>query len=145
MKQTSKLMSNAFLLGIGAPARREMQDQAVERAFSRGEPLFKAGDPAECFYLICGGRIVEIYPEARFPPIVLGEGEVLGVSSLAPPYRRLTTAVASTQVDVLVFSGRTARLLSEGDHDFGFALYQRVFGLMMDRLGRASLGGQSDR
>lgn len=134
MKSRSKLISNAFLLGMHDAARNAFQNMAIERHYAPGDHLFDSGERGDCFFLICSGDVEECYTNRQMSRLSLGAGEVLGASCLAPPYRRLSTAIAQSEVDVLEFDGETARRLSESDNGFGCALFQRLFGVMVERL-----------
>jgi len=132
MKSTSKLISNAFLIGMHDASREAFQEQAEEHRYAPGETLFEAGESARCFFLICSGSVHEhLADDTR---VRLGEGDLVGASCLVPPHRRLSTATASSEVEALAFDCSHAQHLCESDHEFGFALYQRLFGVMVDRL-----------
>jgi CRP-like cAMP-binding protein len=134
MKSSAQLIVNAFMLGFQEPARQTFRDSASELHVAQGHEIFRFGEPADCFYLVCKGVVEETYPVHGLAPQLLTEGEVIEASSLAPPGLRLSSATARTDVDMLMFDCESTRQLGETDNLFGSMLYQRLFAVMVERL-----------
>jgi CRP/FNR family transcriptional regulator, cyclic AMP receptor protein len=63
---------------------------ATERKVQIGELLFRHGEPADRFDLVCSGRVaLELYAPGRDPMVVehVYDGDVVGWSWLVPPFR----------------------------------------------------------
>lgn len=106
-------------------------------SFPAGAFLFRAGDPADTFYALRGGRVaLEVFAPNRGAISVetLGQGEILGWSWLFPPYRYAFDARALEPVRAIAFDGACLRGKAEADHDLGYELMKRVARVFTDRL-----------
>ena len=80
--------------------------------FDAGELIFRESHAADHFYLICTGRIAL---ETSVPGCgsltvhTFGDGEVLGWSSLVPPYNSRFDARAAQMTRAIVFDGKRLR------------------------------------
>jgi hypothetical protein len=63
-----------------------------------------------------------------------GEGDVVGVSWLVPPYRWLHDARAVDLVRAIGVDARCLRKKCDDDHDVGYAMMQRFVPVLVDRL-----------
>ncbi len=82
--------------------------------------LFREGDPADEFYLIRHGRVaLELSAPGRGTITVqtLGEGDVVGMSWLIPPYRWTSSARALEPVRAIGIDARCLRRKCDEDHD----------------------------
>ena len=78
-----------FLQGFSPHQERILVDSVLGVTFEKDEVIFRAGNPADRFYLICRGRVaLESYVNDRgiCPIQTIGPGDVLGWSWLFPPY-----------------------------------------------------------
>ncbi len=80
--------------------RRHRQD-GVHR-FRRGEVIFRAGDAADCAYLIQAGRVRILAPDDSKPLAWLDAGELLGDMGILDDSPRLLTAVADSDCELMV-------------------------------------------
>jgi CRP-like cAMP-binding protein len=115
-----------FITGCAKNARFE------ERQF-----IFREGDPADSFYFIREGLVsVELIVPQKGATTVLtvGEGEVLGWSWLAPPYRWHFDARALCPTRALVFDAKCLRTKCEEDHDLGYEILKRFTSIVAERL-----------
>jgi CRP/FNR family transcriptional regulator, cyclic AMP receptor protein len=104
--------------------------------------LFREGDPADRFFLIRHGRVaLEIMAPGRGPLrlLTLGEGEIVGVSWLVPPYRWIFDAQALEVTRAVAIDARCLRDKAESDHDFGYEMMKRFMTLLVERLHAAQL------
>jgi CRP/FNR family cyclic AMP-dependent transcriptional regulator len=105
--------------------------------FDAGRYLFREGDPANEFYVIRHGRVaLELHAPVRGPVIfeTLGEGEIVGVSWLIPPYRWSYDARALTLVRAIGMDAACLRQKCEIDHDFGYEMMKRFVPVLIQRL-----------
>jgi CRP-like cAMP-binding protein len=105
--------------------------------FEAGQYLFHEGEPADEFYLLRHGRVaLELHAPERGPVTfqTLGEGEVVGVSWLIPPYRWTYDARALTLVRAIGMDAACLRQKCEADHDLGYDMMKRFMPVLIQRL-----------
>ena len=105
--------------------------------FEAGRYLFRAGEPADEFFLIRHGRVSLEVPVPGRDVVAFqtaGEGDVVGVSWLVPPYRWLHDARAVDLVRAIGVDARCLRRKCDDDHDVGYAMMQRFVPVLVDRL-----------
>jgi CRP-like cAMP-binding protein len=105
--------------------------------FEAGQYLFHEGEPADEFYLLRHGRVaLELHaPErGRITFETLGEGEIVGVSWLIPPYRWSYDARALTLVRAIAMDAACLRQKCEADHDLGYEMMKRFLPVLIERL-----------
>ncbi|WP_421723487.1 cyclic nucleotide-binding domain-containing protein [Bauldia sp.] len=105
--------------------------------FSPNQHLFREGGPADQFYLIREGRVaLEIaapgYGAVTFQTV--GEGDIVGVSWLFPPYRWTYDARAVDRVRAISLDGKCLRDKCEDDHSLGYDVMKRLVPILMNRL-----------
>lgn len=99
--------------------------------------LFKAGDPADEWYLIREGRVaMEVLLAERGARTIqtLHDGDVVGFSWIVRPYRWVFDARAVDTVRTTAFDGRCLRVKCEEDPALGYRLMQRFSEVMLARL-----------
>lgn len=105
--------------------------------FDAGQYLFHEGEGADQLYLIRHGRVAL---EVKAPGLgavafqTIGEGEVVGVSWLVPPYRWTYDAKAIGLVRAIALDATCLRNKLEADHDLGYELMKRFVPVLVDRL-----------
>ena len=105
--------------------------------FKAGAYLLHQGDRADEFYLIRHGRVaLEVSAAGRAPVtfLTLGEGEVVGVSWLLPPYRWNYDARAVELVRAISMDAKCLRGKCDSDHDLGYEMMLRFVPLLIRRL-----------
>ena len=105
--------------------------------FDAGKYLFREGDPADQFYLIREGRVaLEIAAPGRGAVTfqTVGEGEIVGVSWLFPPYRWTYDARALELVRAIGMDATCLRDKCEADHDLGYEMMKRFVPILVQRL-----------
>jgi|ERR1043166_1097041 CRP-like cAMP-binding protein len=121
-----------------APRQIELlTDAAMLKEFSKGEVIFKEGDPANRFYIIQSGEVDLLSDGAEGTAVSverIGKGDVLGWSWLFPPYYWHFDAVAATDTKAIFFYGTWLRESCERDHDFGYAMLKRMSAVVIQRL-----------
>lgn len=119
-----------------------LAESASERELPAGTMVFRSGEPAETFYLVCGGSITVEVPAIEGPTLELqrlGEGALLGWSWLIPPYRWNFQARVQSPTRVIEFNGRAIRERCEQDPRMGFEILKRFTRLMSERLEQARM------
>jgi len=105
--------------------------------FRAGDVLFRAGDPADSFFVVRGGSVaIETHVPQRGAVTIetIEAGDVIGWSWLFPPYRWHFGAVAARQVHAIQFSGVKVMALCREDPSGGMDLMRRFMGVVVDRL-----------
>ncbi|MBI2928180.1 MAG: cyclic nucleotide-binding domain-containing protein [Verrucomicrobia bacterium] len=105
--------------------------------YNAGDYLFREGETSSQFYVLRSGKVaLEINAPGRGPLIIqtLGEGDLLGWSSMVPPYTKHFCARAIELTRALAFDGAKVRQLCEGDPKLGYELLKRLSAVMGQRL-----------
>jgi CRP/FNR family cyclic AMP-dependent transcriptional regulator len=131
------LRQHAFVDGLDESACSLIYGCAKDVRFIAGTYLFHEGGSADQLYLIREGRValeVAVPERAAVAFQTLGEGEVVGLSWLVPPYRWAYDAKAVTDVGAIAVDAACLRDACEKDHEFGYALMMRFVPVMIGRL-----------
>lgn len=105
--------------------------------FDAGSYLFHEGDDADAFYLIRHGHValqIEAPGRGALTFQTLGPGEIVGVSWLVAPYRWSYDARAVELTRAIGMDAKCLRGKCDGDHDLGYALFQRFIPIVAERL-----------
>ncbi|MFH1340609.1 MAG: cyclic nucleotide-binding domain-containing protein [Pseudomonadota bacterium] len=106
-------------------------------AFEAGQYLFHEGEPAEWFYLLRHGRVaLQLTAPGRGALTfqTVGEGEIVGVSWLIPPYRWTYDAKALELTRAIAIDATCLRQKCESDHDLGYEMMKRFMPILIQRL-----------
>lgn len=131
------LRRHAFVDGLDENACNLIHGCATDVQFGGGTYLFHEGGSADRLFLIREGRValeVAVPERASVAFQTLGEGEVVGLSWLVPPYRWAYDAKAVTDVRAIAIDADCLRDACEKDHEFGYALMKRFVPVMIGRL-----------
>lgn len=131
------LREHSFFAGLGDAFLALVSGCARNVRFEAGHYLFHEGEPANEFYLLRHGRVaLELHAPGRGPITfqTLGEGEIVGVSWLIPPYRWAYDARALTLVRAIGVDAACLRQKCEADHDLGYEMMKRVTSVLIQRL-----------
>src|SRR3990172_2628897 len=137
MSLESKLREHRFLAELEPHELRIITPFATEVRFGSGEFLFRQGGDASTFYLIQSGKVdVEFFAAAGGPLVLqtLKEGDILGWSSLVPPYRWRFDARAVEETKAIAIDGAGLRNELEIDHDMGYVFFKRFLSVITLRL-----------
>jgi CRP-like cAMP-binding protein len=110
--------------------------------FAPGAYLLREGEEAREFYLLREGRVaLEISAPGRgaVQLMSVGEGEIVGLSWLIPPYRWSYDARALEGVRAIGIDASCLRAKCEADHDLGYEMMKRVVPILPARLQSARL------
>ena len=111
-------------------------------SFQAGQYLFHEGEPADWFYLLRHGRVaLQIAAPGRGALTfqTVGEGEIVGVSWLVPPYRWSNDAKAIELTRAIAMDAACLRRKCESDHDLGYEMMKRFMPVLIQRLQTARL------
>lgn len=148
-----ELPDHPFFAGLDDEALALLAGCAVNVHFAPGELLFREGDPADRFFVLRRGRVaIEVHaPTGGIVLDTADDGDVVGWSWLVPPYRWVFDARAVTPTSAVALDAVCLRGKCDGDPALGYALMQRVTGVMYERLQAARVrlldlyGGPRDR
>jgi CRP/FNR family transcriptional regulator, cyclic AMP receptor protein len=129
--------AHRFVADMKPEHLQRLVDVAMFKQFEQEEIIFREGEPANRFYLICQGKIaLESRGNSESSPLVqfVGEGEELGWSWLFPPYYWHYSARAVEPTDAIFFYGTRLRTQCEEDTAFGYELMKRVAATVVKRL-----------
>lgn len=143
MRTIPELLSDSpFFQGLDDAVLEQVAGCAQTARFADGDVVFRAGQPADTFYLIRHGRVaVELHNPSRgtITMDTLHDGEVVGWSWLVPPYTWMFDARAAEATSALAFDGACLRGKCDIDPGMGYALMQRVSQVMYERLQAARM------
>jgi CRP-like cAMP-binding protein len=131
------LGEHRLFAGLGQPFIDLAAGCGKNTVFKADEYLFHADDPADWIYLVRHGRVaLELatpgHGAVQFE--TLGEGDVVGMTWLLPPYRWGYDARASELTRALALDARCLRDKCEADHDLGYAILKRFLPELVQRL-----------
>jgi len=132
-----RLAAHPFLKGMSPHHMELLALSAMPTEFDAGQIVFRAGEPANGFYLLETGRVVvEAKAEdGRSVPIdTVSAGEPLGWSWLFPPYLWEFDARASEPCSAICFSGILLRQHRDDDLTLSHELHKRLSEVMVRRL-----------
>jgi CRP/FNR family cyclic AMP-dependent transcriptional regulator len=122
--------------GLAVEFRQIMAECAMRADFAAGDRVVKAGEPANCFYLVINGSIDLETPGAptRSRVQTIGAGDILGWSWLFPPYFWHFNALAREQCRTIFFYGSRLRQQCDRNHDFGYELIKGMSQILIGHL-----------
>ena len=125
-----------FFANLTESHRNILLGHAVPRTFEIGEFLFRQSEPANNFYLLGSGKVSleAVTQDESITVQLVGEGEVLGLSWLYPPYEWQFNAKAIDTTNALVFDAQVLRAVCEKDHELGYQLMRRYGCSILERL-----------
>ena len=110
--------------------------------YDAGDYIFRAGEPAQKFYLVRHGQVaVELSSPARGTVAVdtLMEGDVLGYGWLYPPHIWSFDAHAVAMTRAIAIDAKCLLTKCESDARFGFEMLKRFSQVIIRRLQAAQL------
>jgi CRP/FNR family cyclic AMP-dependent transcriptional regulator len=131
------LAGHPFFSGLDTAALAELAGCARNEHIRAGKYLFRAGRPAEHFYVVTRGRIgLELHDPGGGAHLVdsAGEGEVLDWPWLIPPYEWFFDGRAIEPASVVSLDSACLRRKCDADPRLGYELIQRVAQVMSHRL-----------
>ena len=126
-----------FFAGLDEEFLKLVGGCAKNVRFEAGQYLFHEGGAADQLFLIRHGTVaLEVAVPGRGPLIfqTVGEGEIVGLSWLFPPYRWAFDARARELVRAVAMDGKCLRDKCEADHDLGYDVMKRLVPILIQRL-----------
>ena len=136
------LREHPFLDGLKPPHIDFMVGCARNLRFEAGQFLFREGEPPGDLLLIREGQVaLEVHVPGKGSQTVetVFEGDVLGWSSLFPPYQWHLDGRAVTRVRSIGFDGPCLSKKLEEDHSLGYAITKRLLYQVQQRLERVRM------
>jgi CRP-like cAMP-binding protein len=132
----AKLRHHPFVLELEPRNVERLASLARDIRWERNHVIFREGDECSEFYLIVSGLVsLEIVaPGHTFRVQTLFAGDELGWSALLMGSGKQFQARALERVDALAFEGPDLLDACREDPAFGFALMQRLLGVVAERL-----------
>ena len=131
------LSEHPFFSAFSAEQRQLLAGCAKNHRFNAGQFLVHEGDPANEFFLIRHGKVaLEIVAPGREPIVfkTLEDGEIVGASWLAPPYRWMFDARAMDLTRAIGMDAACLRGKCEADHHLGYEMMKRFLPILVERL-----------
>lgn len=129
--------SHPFFAGLEAAHLEVLTGCAMAKNFATGDYLFRQGDFANRFYLIERGAVVLEALDRKGTAVAIeeaGTGKLVGWSWFFPPYLWHFDARATEPTTALFFYDTILREACAKDATLGFALFQRVSQVLVERL-----------
>ena len=131
------LGEHRLFAGLGQPFLELAAGCAKNVVFKADEYLFHADDAADWIYLIRHGRVAQEVATPSRGAVqfeTVGEGEVVGLTWLLPPYRWGYDARATELTRTIALDARCLRDKCEADHDLGYEILKRFLPVLVQRL-----------
>lgn len=131
------IKAHPFFAGVNDAFCELVAGCAKNVHFGPGQYIGHEGDPDDHLYLLRQGRVAfQIAAPGRAPVVfqTIGEGEVLGVSWLIPPYRWSYDARAVDFVRAIAIDATCLRRKCDADHDLGYEMMKRFVPVLVQRL-----------
>jgi signal transduction histidine kinase len=127
-------------------ALNEIARLTNQEEHSEGTTLFSEGSPADKLYLLLEGKIsleklVQLGSTGtprRAPLNIAGPGNVVGWSSLVPPYTYTSFGVCIEDVKLLTLAGEDMRAYMLEHPDLGYTIYEHTASLIRMRMVNAT-------
>ncbi len=136
------LGEHKMFAGLGQPFLELAAGCARNVVFAADDYLFHAEDPADWIYLIRHGRVaLEITTphQGAVQFETVGEGDLVGLTWLLPPYRWGYDARAIELTRALALDASCLRNKCETDHNLGYEILKRFLPVLVQRLQAARL------
>ena len=132
-----RLTAHPFLKDLGEHHIKVLAKSAMPTEFAANQLIFKAGEPANGFYLLESGSVALQGSVSEHGPVttdIVGAGEPLGWSWLFPPYLWHFDARAVEPTTAICLSGIALRQHREEDPALSHELFRRTCAVMARRL-----------
>lgn len=131
------LAGHRFFSGLDEASLAELAGCARNVHYRPGEYLFRAGGPADNFYVITRGMVgLELFSPGSGPHVLdtAGEGEVLDWPWLIPPHRWFFDGRSVEETSAVCLDADCLRGKCEADPRLGYDIVLRVAEEMSQRL-----------
>ncbi|HEY5578257.1 MAG TPA: cyclic nucleotide-binding domain-containing protein [Acidimicrobiia bacterium] len=118
-----------LLADLPGPEMRFLESVATEVGYSAGQVVFSEDEQADTFFIVAEGKVgLEIGAPGKSPMVIqtLGEGDLVGISWLFPPYRWQWTARTHTESVLVAFDAVKVRKECELDRELDSRVLRAV-------------------
>jgi len=132
-----KKTGSGILASLTDDQMAKLEPHAREVSVDMDQVLFRADEAADQFYVVVSGLITLELEVAAGPSMIVGsvgEGDLLGLSWLFPPFVWKWTARATAPTELLAFDAAGVRELMDADHELGYQIARAVAAQMKSRL-----------
>jgi CRP-like cAMP-binding protein len=121
--------------GISQNVIQSITAKAVQQEFRTGDIIFKANDPADCFYVMIKGRVrLELRPAGQKVYSSDRVGEIFGWSALIGRKNYSATVICEQQTLVLKFHKDNIHHLLDQDAESAAIFYKQLARALGNRL-----------
>ncbi len=136
---TKKTLSQIDLFSdLSEKQLKTIQKLAESRKFSKGETIFKAGDPAKYLYIILEGKVriqVQLSSPENLAILVLGQlGNLVGWSGLHSSQNYTAAAACLENCEMIALEGELLMHVLEKDKEMGFYVFRKISAVISSRL-----------
>lgn len=131
------LIEHPFFAELGDSTVSTIVDCAINVSFRPGEYLCHEGGPADRVFVVRRGMVqLEVHVPGLGDRVIdtAEEGDVMGWSSLVPPYHWFFDVRAVHDVSAVALDSACLRQKCDADPVLGYAVMQRVAQVMHQRL-----------
>jgi CRP-like cAMP-binding protein len=120
---------------LGPEIVGEISNIMVEESYEKGSLVFKAGDPANSFYLVVDGRVrLSMGAEGRIDYTASLPGEAFGWTGMVDRPGYVATAECVTPCKVIKVEKAKLNQVLEKDPASGMIFFKRLAGAVVQRL-----------
>ena len=124
--------------GIDLEVMKDIANICTEENYAKGSVLFKAGERAECLYILDEGRLSLIIENGGSLIYALTDpGMVFGWSAMVESGRYTATSVCDTDLKALKIERTKLYRIFKLHPDAGFIVLKRLAGVISERLQNA--------
>jgi CRP-like cAMP-binding protein len=121
--------------GMNQDVIREIDEVTVKESHDKGDSVFRAGDPADNFYILAGGIVkLTIGEQGYMAHVVSNPGEAFGWSSLVESSHYSASAECSVPTTLLRIEKEELSKIFERHPPSGVAFFKRLAGVVGRRL-----------
>lgn len=130
------LAAHPIFEGLDPEVTTMLAGCAKHMRFEAGEFLLQEGEPADWLHLLQHGKVaLQAHgPHAVLTLQTLGQGDLVGVSWLAAPYRWTYDAKALDTTVTLALDAKCLRDKCDADRNLGYEMMQRFMPVLVERL-----------
>jgi CRP/FNR family transcriptional regulator, cyclic AMP receptor protein len=132
-----RIAQHPFAKPLSEAALKVISKNAREEVFASGQVIFRAGEPANCVYLIEDGKVAVEAHEPNVPDRLvqtIGAETILGWSWLFAPFAWHLQARALERTRAIRVDGAHVLVQCEADPKIGYEIMKRVSQIIIERL-----------
>lgn len=138
IKKIAELLSaHPLFEGFDSDTMEFLAGCAENKAYRKGEYIFKTGEPADKFYILRSGDValeMQIPGRARLTVQSLHTDQLIGASWMLPPFTWRLDARAMTNIRVTRVDAACLRDKCDENHELGYTIMKRFLPIIAERL-----------